>query len=86
MAKASEAQAKAIANLWSGWQPYAIADVGYVNPTWKSCVKNGWFVPTGKTGHFPNGNPYQEHTVSPAGLQALAQFLLALQAQEAEGT
>ena len=70
----SKAQAMAIARIWSA---VGCAFIGQdrVDPTWAICIRNGWFVPNGKTGTFPNGSIYNEHVVSDDGLHALERFL-----------
>jgi len=75
VAPASEAQARFLASIWGGFHQTVPIGDGYVDPTVKRCVLNGWIVPTYKKGKFPSGKPYVEHILSEAGLRALARYL-----------
>jgi hypothetical protein len=80
----SEAQAKAIASMWSGGPRWGTRGVQlerhdgkppYNDPTTSALVKYGWLVPTGETKEYANGIRVAMHTLSPTALDALEDFL-----------
>ena len=82
--KASAAQAKRLAWLWSdGRSAHILHDGRYTSSTDLACAKRGWLAPTGHFDTYPNGARYEFYEVTTAGLHALGAYLLALQAQEA---
>lgn len=72
----SEAQAKRIAFLWGNWRPGVQID-GYIEPTTKVLLREGWIEPAGEKGQYPNGSEWELHTVSIKGLRALYTYFLA---------
>lgn len=56
------------------------ANVGerFVDATTAVCIKRGWLVDTGRTGLYPNENPYKIYALSDDGVDAIASFLLDL--------
>lgn len=72
--RASSAQAKLLAAMWGRGQSRPVG--GYIDPTVRACVERGWIVPNGEVGKYPNGETYQSHVVSGAGLLALESFLM----------
>ena len=79
MKRASAAQARRLALLWSevgAWQDGTHVSVsGWIEPTTLALLKRGWIEPNGKTGKFPSGDDYAEHVISRAGIVALRDYL-----------
>lgn len=74
MKTASIAQAKFIVRCWAdGTQP-AVLPNEKVN-TLTSCIRRGWFVPTGEEYRFPNGQVGIRHCVTRDGLAAAVAML-----------
>lgn len=77
-AKASYAQAKALAVLFGKDTTSRVyGPGGYNPPTLTALVRNGWIIPTEKTGVSANGTPYVEYKISHGGLEALERSLWA---------
>lgn len=71
----SEPQARRLAAMWGDNRGRAVG--GYIDPTTAVLKRNGWIMPTDKTGEYPNGSRWVEHVVSPAGLRALHTYWIA---------
>jgi hypothetical protein len=79
MKRASKAQAKLLANLWSErgctYGIMMISVDGYNEPTALVLVERGWLVSTNRVGTYPSGAAYEEHVISRAGIVALRDYL-----------
>lgn len=73
--KATRAQAKYLARLWSEDRREPVG-LDYTNSTTKACIRYGWLVPDGGETTFPNGATAYYHVVSDDGLDALKWFLM----------
>lgn len=74
MKRMSDAQARFVARIWIGPE-YRSCDGD--NATAKAVIRNGWLVPTGKTGIHPNfaRTPWTGYWPSHAGMAALGAYL-----------
>ncbi|MBA3752930.1 MAG: hypothetical protein H0X01_02030 [Nitrospira sp.] len=71
--KISAAQARALAKSWCG-EPVSVSD-NWNNATILAIKKRELIEPTGTTGVYPSGTPFQQHRISLLGKGALADFL-----------
>jgi hypothetical protein len=72
--RASDAQAKALAALWSDrWSADGKAYDTGANPTTTAMIRKGLLEPTGTMKKLPRGE-YPEYRISNAGIVALANY------------
>lgn len=78
----SKTQAHFLAHFWGEGKVYHLG--GCDTPTAIVCVEQGWIIPNGDVGKFPNGQEWIGHAVSNLGLLALEKYLMRGRNQNAD--
>lgn len=79
--KATDAQAKALAFALAeraaagGGLTVASDPDAHIDATTRKMVEMGWIAPNGTKGHFVAGRPFERHSITPAGEDALCWWL-----------